>query len=148
MGAIYNIQIFTIFLSILVLYMVIVCGFHRYSKETELTNQSTANRQMLFERERNLWKGTAIVICAFLLSFLPWFISQLITLLCLPCHRNLWLLLLFNAFVRHFNVCKLRIKSVFVCMEASKVSRYIQALAEKANLLPWQSRQTSYRQLC
>ena len=97
MGAIYNIQIFTIFLSILVLYMVILCGFHRYSKETELTDQSTANRQMIFKRERNLWKGTAIVICAFLLCFLPWFISQLITLLCLPCHRNLWFLLLFNA---------------------------------------------------
>lgn len=97
MGAMYNIQIFAIFLSILVLYVVILCVFHRYSKETELTDQSTANRQVILERERNVWKGTAIVICAFLLCFLPWFISQLIALFCLPCHLNLWLLLLFNA---------------------------------------------------
>ena len=97
MGANYNIQIFTIFLSISVLYVVILCGFHRYSKETEVTDQSTAHRQMIFERERNLWKGTAINICALLLCFLPWFISQLITLFCLPCHSNLWLLLVFNA---------------------------------------------------
>lgn len=97
MGAIYNIQIFFVTVSILVMYVVILCGFHRYSKETKLKDQPTANRQMIFQRERSLWKGIAIVICAFLLCFLPWFISQLITLFCLPCHRNLWLLLLSNA---------------------------------------------------
>ena len=98
MGAIYNIQIFCIIASILVMYVVILCGFHRYSKRSELTDQSTANRQMMLQRERSLWKGIAIVICAFLLCFLPWFISQLTILFCVSCQRNLWLLLLFNAF--------------------------------------------------
>ncbi|XP_078357404.1 adenosine receptor A2a-like [Oculina patagonica] len=98
MGAIYNIQMFCIVAAILILYVVILCGFHRFSKKTELKDQSAANRQRIFQRERSLWKGIAIVICAFLLCFLPWLISQLITLFCISCHRNLWLLLLSNAF--------------------------------------------------
>ena len=96
-GTVYNLQMFCIIASILVMYVVILCGFHRYSKQTKLNEQSTANRQMLFQRERSLWKGIAIVINAFLLCFLPWFISQLITYFCLPCHRNLWFLLFSNA---------------------------------------------------
>ena len=95
MGAVYNLQIFCLVVCISVMYVVTLCGFHRYSKNTKL--QSAAARQWAFQRERRVGKGIAFVICVFLLSVLPWFISQLMFYFCLPCHSNLSLLLLFSA---------------------------------------------------
>lgn len=96
-GAIYYLQILFFLVSISILYVVILCRFHRYSKTTELIEQSTVNRQVMFQRERSLLKAIAIVIFAFLLCFLPWLISQILTYFCLPCYRNLWFLLFSDA---------------------------------------------------
>lgn len=60
MAAIYNIQIFCIIACILLLYVVILCGFHRYSKKTELKENSAANRQRIFERERSLLRESPL----------------------------------------------------------------------------------------
>ena len=98
MGTIYNLQIFCFLVSILVIYVVILCRFHRYSKTTQVKDQSRANRQMILQRERNLWKAITIVICAFLFCFMPWFITQIIIYVCLPCHRNLSFLMMFYIF--------------------------------------------------
>ncbi|KAL9984743.1 hypothetical protein ACROYT_G007076, partial [Oculina patagonica] len=97
MATLHILQILCIIVCIFIMYLVMLCRFHRYSKTTELKDQSTANRRMMFQREINLWKAIAPVICAFLLCFLPWFIAQTMTYFCLPCHRNVWLLLLCNA---------------------------------------------------
>ena len=96
-GVIYNLQIFFVVVCILVTYVGILCGFHKHSNHRELQEQSEAERQRVLQREKKVWKGIAIVICAFLLCFLPWFISQLLTYFCLPYHSNLSLLLLSNA---------------------------------------------------
>ena len=93
LASIHNLQIFSIIVCISVIYFVMLCRFHRYSKTTEL-DQSTARRQMISQRERNLCKAIAVVICVFLLCFFPWFISLIVTFFCVPCHRNVWFVLL------------------------------------------------------
>ena len=95
MGTIYKLQIICILLSILVIYLVILCRFHTYSKARELQDESTVNREMILQRERNLWKGITLVICAFLLCFSPWFITQILLYVCLPCLDNLSLFMMF-----------------------------------------------------
>ena len=82
-------------MSILVLNIVILCRFHKYSKTRELNDQSAANRQMILQRERKLWKNITIIICAFLFCFMPWFITLIIICVCVSCHRMLSLLMLF-----------------------------------------------------
>ena len=94
-GTIYNLQIIFLLVSILVLYAIILCRFHRYSQKRVLNDQSMAHQQSILQRERKLWKAITIVICAFLLCFMPWFITQIIIYVCLPCHRNLSSLMLF-----------------------------------------------------
>ena len=94
-GTIFNLHIFCFLVSIMVLYVVLLCRFHKYSKTRELNDQSTANRQMILQRERKLWKNITIIICAFLFCFMPWFITLVTIYVCLSCHRNLSLLMLF-----------------------------------------------------
>ena len=94
-GTIFSLQIFCFLLSILVSNVVILCRFHKYSKTRELNDQSTANRQMILQRERKLWKNIIIIICAFLFCFMPWFITLIIIYVCVSCHRMLSLLMLF-----------------------------------------------------
>ena len=98
LGTIYNIQLFFILTCILVLYAVILYRFHKHSKITEAQNESTANRQLMLQRERNLCKAIAIVICAFLICFMPWFIMQILIYFCVPCYLKLSLLMLVYAF--------------------------------------------------
>ena len=94
-GTIFNLQICCFLVSILVLYVVILCRFHKYSKTRELNDHSAANRQMILQRERKLWKNITIIICAFLFCFMPWFVTQITIYVCVSCHRNLSLLMLF-----------------------------------------------------
>ena len=98
LGTIYNLQIFFILICIVVINCVILYRFHKYSSTTEAQGQSTANRRMMLQRERNLFKAIAIVICAFLISFMPWFIVQILIYFCIPCNRNLSVLMLVYAF--------------------------------------------------
>ena len=99
MGTFYNLQIFLVLLCMIVMYAVLLCRFHSYSKSARQWNaeQSNSNRQQIFQREKNLSRAIAIVICAFLVCFMPWFIVQIIIYVCLSCQHNLSLLLLFYA---------------------------------------------------
>ena len=99
MVTIYNVQLLSILLSILIMYAVIMFHFHRYSKTIEKEQRhSIDSRLMILKRERNLFKAIAIVICAFLICYMPWFIVQLLIYLCKPCHPHLALLMIFFGF--------------------------------------------------
>ena len=89
MGIIYTIQIFCILLGISVMSVVIIYRFHAYCKNTELKHQSTAEPQMILRRERNLCKAIAVVICAYLFCFMPWFVTQIIIHFCPSCQTDL-----------------------------------------------------------
>ena len=99
MVTIYNVQLLSILLSILIMYAVMMFHFHRYSKTREKEQRhSIDSRLMILKRERNLFKAIAIVICAFLICYMPWFIVQLLIYLCKPCHPHLALLMIFFGF--------------------------------------------------
>ncbi|CAH3104353.1 unnamed protein product, partial [Pocillopora meandrina] len=66
----YSIQIISILLSISVMSAVMVKRFHLYCQKSELTHQSTTQRQMILQRERELCKAIAVVICAYLFCFI------------------------------------------------------------------------------
>ena len=97
MGTFYNGQIFFILICILVMYALVWYRFHRYSKSTELNKQSNSIRQQMLQRERIVSQAIAIVICAFLVCFLPWLIVQIVMYVCLSCYSNVSLLVLFFA---------------------------------------------------
>ena len=98
LGTIYNLQIFCILIAILVLNFAILYSFHKHSKTTEGQDNSVGSRQMMHQRERKLFKAIAIIICAFLICFMPWFVVQLMIYICIPCSRKLSLLMLVYAF--------------------------------------------------
>lgn len=99
MGAVYNVQLLSILFSMLIMYVVIMCRFHRYSKtRVKEQQQSTTSRLTIIQRERKLFKAITLVICAFLICYLPWFIVQMLIYLCKPCHPNLSLLMIFFGF--------------------------------------------------
>ena len=100
LAAIYNIQVFFIIVCILGLYIVILYRFHKYVKTTTeaLEDQSALHRQQILQRERTLCKAIAIIICVFLICFMPWFIVQILLYICIPCAQNLSLLWLVFAF--------------------------------------------------
>ena len=99
MVTIYNVQLLSILLSILIMYAVIMFHFHRYSKTIEKEQRhSIDSRLMILKRERNVFKAITIVICAFLICYMPWFIVQLLKYLCKPCHPHLSLLIIFFRF--------------------------------------------------
>ena len=89
LGTIFNLQIFGIVIFILVINLVILYRFHQYSKITEAQDQSTANRQMMLQREKHVSKAIAIVISVFLFLFIPWFIVQTVIYVCISCHSSL-----------------------------------------------------------
>ena len=96
MVTIYNVQLLSILLSILIMYAVIMFHFHRYSKTIEKEQRhSIDSRLMILKRERNVFKAMTIVICAFLICYMPWFIVQLLKYLCKLCHPHLALLIIF-----------------------------------------------------
>lgn len=96
MGAIYNVQLLVILLSMLIMNFVIVVQFHAYSKERTHEYQENS-RFIVLQREKKLFKGITVIVCAFLLCYLPWFIVQMLIYLCKPCHPNLsWLMISFG----------------------------------------------------
>ena len=85
----YNIQIISILLGISVMSAVMVKRFHSYCQKSEFTHQSTSQRQMILQRERGLCKAIAVVICAYLFCFIPWFVTHFLIYFCLPCFSDL-----------------------------------------------------------
>ena len=86
MGTIFNVQSFCIVISIFVLNLVIVFAFRKHSKTTTTLDYLTENRQIMIQkRETKLHKGIAIVICAFVICFVPWLLVQCLFYFCAPC---------------------------------------------------------------
>lgn len=86
MGTIFNVQSFCIVISIFLLNLVILFAFHKHSKTTKAQDYLTENRQiMIHKRETKLYKGIVIVICAFLICFVPWSLVQCLFYFCAPC---------------------------------------------------------------
>ncbi|XP_068757961.1 trace amine-associated receptor 3-like [Montipora capricornis] len=85
MGTLYNVQIFCILICIVVINVLTLYRFRKYSHSTEVLDDQHAgvSRQMILQRERTVSKAIAIVISAFLLCFIPWFIVQMIMHICL-----------------------------------------------------------------
>ena len=94
MGAVYNVQLLSILLSMLIMYIYIMFRFHRYSRRMAKEPQLSNDRHVILQRERNLFKAISIVICAFLICYMPWFIVQVLIYVCRPCHPNLSLLMI------------------------------------------------------
>jgi len=99
MGAVYNVQLLSILVSMLIMYTVITIRLRRYSK-TRMNKpiHSPNSLLVILQREKRLFKAIRIVICAFLICYMPWFIVQLLIYLCKPCHRHLALLMIFFGF--------------------------------------------------
>ena len=99
MAAVDTVQLLSILLSMLIMYTVIMFRFHRYSKSR--INEpiySQNNLTFILKRERRLFKAITIVICAFLICYMPAFIVQMLIYLCKPCHPHLALLMIFFGF--------------------------------------------------
>ena len=99
MGAVYNVQLLSILVSMLIMYTVITIRLRRYSK-TRMNKpiHSPNSLLVILQREKRLFKAIRIVICAFLICYMPWFIVQLLIYLCKPCHPHLALLMIFFGF--------------------------------------------------
>ena len=99
MGAVYNVQLLSILVSMLIMYTVITIRLRRYSK-TRMNKpiHSPNSLLVILQREKRLFKAISIVICAFLICYMPWFIVQLLIYLCKPCHPHLALLMIFFGF--------------------------------------------------
>ena len=99
MGAVYNVQLLSILVSMLIMYTVITIRLRRYSK-TRMNKpiHSPNSLLVILQREKRLFKAITIVICAFLICYMPWFIVQLLIYLCKPCHPHLALVMIFFGF--------------------------------------------------
>ena len=99
MGAVYNVQLLSILVSMLIMYTVITIRLRRYSK-TRMNKpiHSPNSLLVILQREKRLFKAITIVICAFLICYMPWFTVQLLIYLCKPCHPHLALLMIFFGF--------------------------------------------------
>ncbi|XP_068759986.1 adenosine receptor A2a-like [Montipora capricornis] len=99
MKTLYNVQIFCILICIVVINVLTLYRFHKYSHITEALDEQHAGlpRQMILQRERTVAKAIAIVISASLLCFIPWFIVQMIVYICLTCNFSLLMLAHFIA---------------------------------------------------
>ncbi|XP_068757990.1 adenosine receptor A2a-like [Montipora capricornis] len=99
MKTLYNVQIFCILICIVVINVFTLYRFHKYSHRTEALDEQHAGvpRQMILKRERAVSKAIAIVISAFLLCFIPWFVVQMIFYICFKCNLSLLMLVHFIA---------------------------------------------------
>ena len=99
MKTLYNVQIFCILICIVVINVFTLYRFRKYSHRTEALDEQHAGvpRQMILKRERAVSKAIAIVISAFLLCFIPWFVVQMIMYICFTCNLSLLMLAHFIA---------------------------------------------------
>ncbi|XP_022786578.1 octopamine receptor beta-2R-like [Stylophora pistillata] len=93
MGTVYNFQLLFMLLGMLTMYVMILFRFHRYSKE-RAESHSTRDRNIIMKREKDLFKAISVVVCAFLLCYMPWFTVQVLIYLCKACHPHLPLLMI------------------------------------------------------
>ncbi|XP_048577989.1 trace amine-associated receptor 7f [Nematostella vectensis] len=84
-----------IFICVIVaiLLIFILSGYilHSIKRHSKIITDESANnslRDAINARERKTTKLIAIVVGIFLVSFLPWFISGILLLLCSPCYPN------------------------------------------------------------
>ena len=120
MGAVYNVQLLFILLSMLVMYVVILFRFHRYSKE-RVKCHSLRDCSIIMQRERKTLQGHLNChLC----------ISNLLHAVVHRSNVDLRLSSVPSAFTvtydilrifRKFNVRKLGFKPIFVCMATSKI---------------------------
>ena len=99
MKILYNVQIFCILICIVVINVLTLYRFRKYSHSTEVLDDQHAGvpRQMILQRERTVSKAIAVVISAFLLCFIPWFIVEMLMYVCLTCNFSLLMLVHFIA---------------------------------------------------
>ncbi|XP_068743029.1 beta-4C adrenergic receptor-like [Montipora capricornis] len=97
MGVVYNVQLLFILFSMFIMNVVILVRFRRCSKESRVKRHQENSYFIILQREKELLKGIIIIVSAFLLCYMPWFIVQILIYLCKPCHPNLsWLMISFG----------------------------------------------------
>ncbi|XP_068757955.1 adenosine receptor A2a-like [Montipora capricornis] len=89
MKTLYNVQIVCILICIVVINVLTLYRFRKYSRRTEALDEQHAGvpRQMILKRERAVSKAIAI----------PWFIVQMLMYICFTCNLSLLLLVHFIA---------------------------------------------------
>ena len=92
MGAVYNFQLLFMLLGMLAMYVMILIYFHRYSKE-RAEGHSLRDRNIIMQREKYLFKAISVVVCAFLICYMPWLIVSKLIYFCKACHPHLPLLM-------------------------------------------------------
>ena len=92
MGAVYNFQLLFMLLGMLAMYVMILNYFHRYSKE-RAEGHSLRDRNIIMQREKDLFKAISVVVCAFLICYMPWLIVSTLIYFCKACHPHLPLLM-------------------------------------------------------
>ena len=97
MGAVYNFQLLFMLLGMLAMYVMILNYFHRYSKE-RAEGHSLRDRNIIMQREKDLFKAVSVVVCAFLICYMPWFIVKTLIYFCKACQTHLSLLMISFAF--------------------------------------------------
>ncbi|XP_068708677.1 beta-4C adrenergic receptor-like [Montipora foliosa] len=96
-GVVYNVQLLFILFSMFIMNVVILVRFRRCSKESRVKRHQENSYFIILQREKELLKGIIIIVSAFLLCYMPWFIVQILIYLCKPCHPNLsWLMISFG----------------------------------------------------
>ena len=93
MGAVYNFQLLFMLLGMLAMYVMILNYFHRYSKE-RAEGHSLRDRNIIMQREKDLFKAISVVVCAFLICYMPWFIVKTLIYFCKACQTHLSLLMI------------------------------------------------------
>ena len=92
MGAVYNFQLLFMLLGMLAMYVMILNYFHRYSKE-RAEGHSLRDRNIIMQREKDLFKAISVVVCAILICYMPWLIVSTLIYFCKACHPHLPLLM-------------------------------------------------------
>ena len=92
-GAVYNFQLLFMLLGMLAMYVMILNYFHRYSKE-RAEGHSLRDRNIIMQREKDLFKAISVVVCAFLICYMPWFIVKTLIYFCKACQTHLSLLMI------------------------------------------------------
>ena len=132
LGIIFNLQSFCILIGILVLHLVILFAFRKHRKTIAAQAQSTANRQMMLQRERKTIQGHCNrYLCVSYMLRTVVYSAVFVLFLCTvyPSIIAVDVSLYIDCCVI---VCQFRSKPIFVRVAASPVPRYVQILFEKS----------------
>lgn len=87
-STIYTAQVLIVVATIICINIVILYHFRSNSTRNVISMGSVPIRHF-YHREKHLCKSIALIVCAFLVCFIPWFIIESILYFCLLCGRNL-----------------------------------------------------------